>query len=136
MKAIIVVIVAAGAAVALLSYMFSSSEKIDTTAQAAEARAKIAVGDSWTDVIDAIEAPSRWRDEPTSDADADPYGEVRWDEGTFELIRSSIEKDEYRLGFAFHYRFAVHSGFTINFTRNGDVVNIRDHMSKSELLDE
>ena len=136
MKAVIAVIVAVGGAVVLLSYMFSSRAKIDPEGQAAEARAKIAVGDSWTDVIDAIEAPSRWRDEATGDADADPYVEERWDEGTVELIRSSIEKDEYRLGFAFHYRFSKYSGFTINFTRNGEIVNIRDHASKSELLDE
>jgi len=135
MKRIIVVIALAGAAAALLYSMLDSEAKIDPVAQTAEARAKIAVGDSWTDVIDAIGTPSRWRKEMASDPDADPYGEERWDEGTFELIQSGIEKGEHRLGFAFHYRYSKHSGFTANFRGDGHMSNIRDHLSKADLLD-
>ncbi len=135
MKRIIVVIAVAGAAAALLYSMLDSEAKIDPAAQTAEARAKIAVGDSWTDVIDAIGTPSRWRDEMTPNPDAHPVrGEERWEEGTLQLIQSGIERGEYRLGFAFHYRYSNHSGFTANFGGDGHLSNIRDHIS--ELLDQ
>ena len=133
MKATIaVLILLAVAGYFVYSYAKSSADSFDPTEQGREARAAVEECTSWTEVLDRVGTPPKWRDS-TSDFDF-TYTE-RFDDTTREFITGKLAENAYAYGFSFFYRFTDAVTFAVNFDRYGKLSNIQDKEGKGALMD-
>ena len=134
MKGIIILLVLVAVA-GVVVYFSSSSveESFDANLQGREARAAVEVGMAWTEVIQAVGTPRKWREGMVGFDFVTDFD--RFEDGTEDSIREGIEAKELKEGFCFLYRYSDAVTFAVNFNRTGAVVAIRDKEGKGDLMD-
>ncbi|UCE61374.1 MAG: hypothetical protein JSU63_06425 [Phycisphaerales bacterium] len=110
----------------------SSTAPFDPTAQGIEARTTAAECTTWTELLNRVGPPSKWRD--STGEFAFDYS-VRFEESTPGLIAEMLERSELSRGFSFFYRFSDAVTFVVNFNRTGELINIRDKEGMGDLMD-
>ena len=132
---LVILLVVLGGGIFLYLYFTGSTikEDFDPTQQGKQARAAIKEGASWTEVIDVAGEPRKWKEGDSAFEFVTGYDS--FDSKTGDQIRQQLEKGELRLGFCFLYRFSDAATFAVNFDKNGQVMNLQDKESKSDLLD-
>ena len=123
MKAAIILIVPlAGAGFLAVHFARSSYSSFNPTQQGREARAAAKECTTWTEILDRVGAPPKWRDS-TSDFDFE-YPD-RFDETTRDFIAEQLKKNAYPFGFSFYYRHSDAVSFSVNFDGKGNQLNIQ-----------
>lgn len=134
MKAVVVIVVLLVAGLVFLNYSKSSTEQnFDPNEQGKQAREIAESCKTWTEVIERVGPPKRWRD---STSNFDFTYHTRFDDTTTDFITKKLEKNDYRFGFSFFYRFSDAVTFAVNFDREGKLSNIQDKEGKGDLLGE
>ncbi len=132
MKVVIILVLLGIVGLGVLKLTQSSVEAFDPTQQGLEARAKVEIGSSWTDVLEAVGEPRKWK-EDTSGFDF-VSGYHRWEPTTPDKIRQKIEQKKLRGGFCFLYRYSDAATFAVNFSGRGKALSIQDKESKADLM--
>lgn len=133
MKGLIVVVVLIGGAV--VAYRFTTSsvaEGFDPAEQGRQARAAVESCKTWTETIDRLGSPKRWRN-GTSDFDFNYVD--RFDESTRGAIATGLGKNDFQYGFSFLYNYGDAVTFAVNFDRTGKFMNVQDKEGKHALMD-
>jgi hypothetical protein len=137
MKVVFLLIVLVG--VGLLAMKFNSSSSsssesiLSPTEQGQAARASAKTCTSWTEVLDRIGDPRKWRDDTSN---YDFLYIDRFDETTRGFIAEQLKGEGFPSGFSFFYRFSDAATFAVNFNSEGKFSNIQDKEGKGELMDE
>ena len=133
MKGILVVLVLVGGIAVALNFSSSSvTEGFDPAEQGREARAAVESCASWTETLDRLGEPSRWRN-GTSSFD---FAYVdRFNETTRNDIAGQLEQNAFEYGFSFLYNYGDAVTFAVNFDRAGKLMNVQDKESKDDLMD-
>ncbi len=132
MKVIVVLVVLAGAG--LLALKLTSSS-IDTSfapgKEGQEARTAADTCTNWTEVLERVGAPRKWRDSPSN---FDFVYNNRFDDTTRDLIAEKLKNGKMTDGFSFFYRFSDAHTFAVNFDWEGKFNNVQDKEGKGDLL--
>lgn len=135
MKVILILVVLMIGAYFILHFTGSSiKEDFDPTQQGREAHAAIHPGDAWSQVVDKIGAPKKWKNEYSQYEFVLGYED--WDDTTPDTITKKVENGELASGFCFLYRYSDAATFAVNFNSQGAMVNIQDKESKADIQGE
>ena len=133
MKFVVILVLLVGVGVLVLRMKRSSSEEsFNPKMQGAEAHATTEGCKNWTEVLDRVGEPRKWRS-ATSDFDFNYID--RFDSTTRDLIAGRLEKNELSGGFSFFYRYSDSFTFAVNFDGKGAFSNIQDKEGKASLMD-
>ncbi len=130
MKGLLVLV--GGIVVALKLASSSVTEGFDPAEQGRQARAAVESCASWTEVLDRLGDPSRWRD-GTSSFDFSYVD--RFNETTRNQIARELEKNGFEHGFSYLYDYGDAVTFAVNFDRTGKFTNVQDKEGKGALMD-
>ena len=133
MKGLFALLVLVGGVVVALKFSASSvTEGFDPAEQGRQARAAVESCASWTEVLDRVGVPSRWRD-GTSSFDFSYVD--RFNETTRDQIARELEKNGFEYGFSYLYDYGDAVTFAVNFDRTGKFTNVQDKEGKGALMD-
>ncbi len=134
MKAIVVLLLVIGVGVFTMYYVNSKSqENFDPTQQGRQARTAVESCKSWTEVLERLGEPRKWRN---STSNFDFVYTDRFEEKTGDLIARQLDRKALPSGFSFYYRFSDAYTFAVNFNGEGKLSNVQDKEGKDALMDE
>lgn len=128
-------------AIALTIVYFTSIESFDPTEQGKQARAAIAPGMTWLQVVSAAGEPVEYQIiRKTIKKGLDGLEREMYEPGTIldydeQLIANDLKAGEMQYGFAFHYNFSHQVAFKVHFDGAGSVEDITDRTTMADLLD-
>lgn len=134
LKIIVGVIVLAGVGLYLV-YQFSGVNSFDPTEQGRQAKAAIAIGMTWQEVVDGAGPPRTYQIIMRGSRNGQPvYRPGGRQDFSADKLAAEIADRQTPFGFVFPYMFSAQVAFEVAFDDQGVVVDIVDTPTMADLL--
>jgi hypothetical protein len=136
MLKLFVAVVVLGGVGLVIAYYWGGTRTFDPTAQGQQAKAALAPGMTWQQVVDAAGKPLRFQ----TIHEMTKRGVTTYERGAprkFERegLEGELANNAHPHGFVFSYEFSPQSSFAVEFDNAGVAQSIEDLMTIADLLD-